>query len=277
MQRLEHPSFRFNQWPDTKWGARDKPILIVDGTLHRIKSLSQTVSGQAAYVVGVGDRELPKLAAFLEVKFLHFYELRAVDLSSLSAIPHLRNLKIHWSTKLIALDAIGQLRGLESLVLVDVPKVRDLSPLEALSELAALEYSGGIWNPNHAVSLAPIASLPKLEELALTNLRVESGGLRPLGQCRSLKTLALSNQFDTEDYAYLSVALPQVQCQSFAPWVRVNHSDGKDTMITGRRKPFLNSKEDAAKIAAYEEAFRRLQRQFASNPALQRTPAGGRR
>jgi hypothetical protein len=118
--------------------------------------------------------------------------------------------------------------------------------------------------------------LPKLEELALTNLRVESGGLRPLAKCRSLKTLVLSNQFDTEDYAYLSVALPQVQCRSFAPWVRVNHSNGNDTMITGRRKPFLNSKTEASKVAAYEEAFKRLQRQFASNPALQRTPAGGR-
>jgi hypothetical protein len=47
--------------------------------------------------------------------------------------------------------------------------------------------------------------------------------------------------------------------------VRVNHSDGKDTMITGRRKPFLNSKTDAAKISEYEVAFRQLQRQFESS------------
>jgi hypothetical protein len=265
MQRLDHPSFRFNQWPDTKWTVKDKPILIVDGTLHRIKSLSHSICGHAGYVVGISDRELPSLAAFLDVKYLHFYELRAADLSPFSAIPNLRNLKIHWNTKLIAVDAIGQLHGLESLVLVDVPKVSDLSPLEALSELAALEFSGGIWKPNHVISLAPIASLTKLEELVLTNLRVKSGGLRPLGGCRSLKTLTLSNQFDTEDYSYLSVALPQVQCESFAPWVRVNHSDGKDTMITGRRKPFLNSKTDAAKISEYEVAFRQLQRQFESS------------
>jgi len=265
MQRLEHPSFCFNQWPDTKWTAKDKPILIVDGTLHRIKSLSQSISGHAAYVAGIGDRDLASLAAFLDVKYLHFYELRAANFSPLSAISHLRNLKIHWNTKVIALHAIGQLRDLESLVLVDVPKAKDLSPLEAMPELAALEFSGGIWNPNHAILLAPIASLPKLEELVLTNLRVESGGLRPLARCRSLKTLTLSNQFDTEDYAYLSVALPPVKCESFAPWVRVNHSDGKDTMITGRRKPFLNSKTDAIKISEYEEKFRQFQRQFASN------------
>jgi hypothetical protein len=67
------------------------------------------------------------------------------------------------------------------------------------------------------------------------------------------------------DYAYLSVALPQVQCKFFAPWVRVNQFDGKDTMITGRRKPFLNSATHAEKIAAYEKAFARLQEQFAAN------------
>src|SRR5262249_8640977 len=100
-------------WPDTKWTVKDKPILIVDGTLHRIKSLSQTVAGNAAYVVGVSDRELPKLASFLQVQFLYFYEMRAVDLSPLSAIQHLRNLKIQWNTKVTALDAIGQLRCLE--------------------------------------------------------------------------------------------------------------------------------------------------------------------
>jgi hypothetical protein len=270
MERLEHPSFKpgFEQWPDTKWTAEDKPILIVDGVLHPVKSLSQTISGQTGYVVGAGDRELPKLAEFLEVTFLHFYELRAADLSPLSEIQQLRNLKIDWNTKVDTLDAIGQLGNLESLALVNTPKIRDLSPLEALSKLVALEYSGGVWTPNRAVSLAPIASLPKLEELALWNLRVESGGLRSLGQCRSLKTLAVSNQFDTEDYAYLSVALPQVKCDYFAPWVRVDMGDGRDTCITGRRKPFLNSKVHTAKIAAHEEAFKQLQKRFASDLSL---------
>jgi hypothetical protein len=265
MQRLQHPSLRFNPWPDTQWTATDKPVLIVDGAAHRIKALSRTVSGDAAYVVGVGDRELAKLAPLLDVRFLHFYELRAADLSPLSAIRNLAHLKIHWNTKLRELHAIGQLQNLETVALVDLPKVKDLSPLTALSELAALEYSGGIWNRQHAVSLDPIAALPKLEELALTNLRVESRGLRPLAQCRCLKTLVVSNQFETEDYAYLSVALPQVQCGSFAPWVRVEHPNGADTMITGRKKPFLNSKTEASRIASYEEAFRRLQAQFASS------------
>jgi hypothetical protein len=271
MQRLEHPSLRSNRWPDTKWTAADKPVLIVDGALYRIRSLSQAVSGHAAYAVGVTDRELPALGSSLDVEFLHLYELRAANLAPLSAIPRLRHLKVEWNTKLTQLDAIGALAHLETLILVDTPKVRDLSPLRALSALSALEYSGGIWNKQHAMSLDPLASLPTLEELTLTNLRVDAGGLRPLAGCKSLKTLTLSNQFDTEDYAYLSVALPDVQCASFQPWVRASLTNGLDTMITGRRKPFLNSATDAPRIAAYEDAFRKLQAQFASDPALPRT------
>jgi hypothetical protein len=265
MQRLEHPSLmRAIPWPDTKWTARDKPILIVDGELYPMRALSRTVSGNAAYVVGAGDREVSALGTLVDVEFLRFYELRAARLEPLSQIQRLRHLKIEWDTKLRELDAIAALENLETLIVIDTPKVRDLSPLKALTHLAALEYSGGIWNKQHADSLEPLASLPKLEELVLTNLRVQSGGLTPLARCRSLRTLRLSNQFDTEDYAFLSVALPQVQCDSFHPWVPVELSNGADTMITGRRKPFLNSSTDGARIAAYERAFRALQAKFAS-------------
>lgn len=275
MQRLDHPRLRFNPWPGTKWTAEDKPILIVDGVLHKVRSLPATIRGEAAYAVGMSDRNLAKLAAALDVELLHFYELRAADLSPLTTVRRLRYLKIHWNTKIVDLSAVGELRTLETLILVDTPKIRQLEPLMHLSALAALEYSGGIWNRNHAASFDPLAALPNIEELVLTNLRVESGGLRPLAQCRSLKRLTVSNQFDTEDYAYLSVALPQVQCQSFAPWIRVSHTNGFDTMIIGKRKPFLNSKVDYAKIIKYEAAFQRMQEKFASNDVFQRMPARG--
>ncbi|HJU68326.1 MAG TPA: leucine-rich repeat domain-containing protein [Gemmatimonadaceae bacterium] len=262
MQRLEQPSFSANPWPDTKWTENDKPVLIVDGVLHHVKSLPASVSGHAGYGVGLKDRDLASLASHVDVEVLHLYEMGARDLVVLHGMARLRHLKIHWNTKLTDLSGISGLSRLETLALIDTPKVRDLSPLEPLAHLAALEYSGGIWSSQHAISLEPVARLPKLEELVLTNLKVESGGLRPLAHCKALKTLTLSNQFETEEYAYLSVALPDVECAAFRPWIRTSLPDGRDTMITGRRKPFLSSATDAARIAAYEEAFRKLQSRF---------------
>ncbi|MEQ1776859.1 MAG: leucine-rich repeat domain-containing protein [Burkholderiales bacterium] len=264
MGKLDHPRLRFDPFPETKWGVDDRPVLIVDGKVYRIKTLTHRVSGAAGYVVGVSDKEFPKLANLLDVELLQFYELRVSDLTPLSKINRLRHLTVRWNTKLTDLREIGRLSNLESLLLIDTPKVRDLSPLQNLVELRALEYSGGIWNRNVATTLEPISQLKKLEELELTNLRVEDGGLRPLAKCQNLQALGVSNQFDTEDYAFLSVVLPQVKCRAFAPWVAVNHTNGIDTMIVGKRKPFLNSKTDAQKIANYEAAFRKLQDRFAA-------------
>ncbi|HEX4122382.1 MAG TPA: hypothetical protein VH619_17340 [Verrucomicrobiae bacterium] len=142
---------------------------------------------------------------------------------------------------------------------------QDLATGASLTELVAFQYSGGLWNKNQAESLAPLAALPKLQELVLMNLRVKEEGLRPLGECKTLQTLAASNQFETADYACLSVVLRHVKCEFFAPWTRVKSAFGGDTMIIGKRKPILSLTRDAEKIRDYEKAFRRLQAHFSSN------------
>ncbi len=259
MELLKHPLLQFDPSPSTRWAPEDKPVVIVDGVLHYLKKMSDPITGSAAYVVGAGDKDLRKLVTQLQVEYLHFYELRAADLAPLTELHSVRYLKIHWNTKLKTLAEIGKLRALRALILVDTPKTVDLGPLINLTELTALEYSGGIWNRNRAKSLEPLTALPKLTELALVNLTVDNGGLRPLAGCTSLKSLSLSNQFETSDYAFLSIALPSLECTMLAPWVRVKLLDGCDTMIVGKRKPFLDSKKDSSKIAAYEAAFRHLQ------------------
>jgi hypothetical protein len=265
MEKLSNPALRHNPFPDTKWGQADKPILIVDGTLYRIRQLNTPVSGDAAYVVGAGESDVALLGEWLDVENLQFYELRTSDLGPLTPMRRLRHLKIHWNTKLATLEAVANLRELETLVLEDTPKTKDLTPLIRLSRLETFQYSGGLWNKNQADSLAPLAALPKLQELTLWNVRVKEGGLKPLGQCKALRFLKVSNQFETADFAYLSVVLAQVKCEFFAPWVQVKTSTGADTMIVGKRKPFLNSTRDAQKIIGFEKAFRRLQAQFASS------------
>ncbi|NKB27910.1 MAG: hypothetical protein GKR99_10285 [Rhodobacteraceae bacterium] len=64
----------------------------------------------------------------------------------------------------------------------------------------------------------------------------------------------MSNQFDTSDYAYLSVYLPRAECARFAPYESLlREIGGKDVMVTGKRKPFLNTRDpkDAAQPEKY--------------------------
>jgi hypothetical protein len=252
-------------WPNVRWGPHDKPVAIVDGVLHRLTGDAQPVEGRAAYAVGVDDASLATLCERVRVEALHLYEVRARTIEPLRRCAHLRALAVHWATKPTDLAPLGALSALETLMLVDTPKANDLAPLSRLKSLHGLEFSGGIWNKHRATSLEPLAGLDELREVRLLNLKVDSGGLRPLAACSRLEDLELSNQFETADYAFLASRLPRTRCAKFAAWVRLEPAvGGKDTLVVGRRKPLLDSRVDGARLRAFEAAFEELRAGFAS-------------
>ena len=88
------------------------------------------------------------------------------------------------------------------------------------------------------------------------------GGLRPLAQCKKLKQLNVAYTFPTEDYAYLSVKMPNTKCDAFQPYVSFIGDSGGDVLEVGYRKPFLNPKKDAKRLARYVEKFEEMQEAF---------------
>lgn len=257
--------FSDERFVDAKWEADDKPIVVLDGQPFPIRNIKASITGDAAYVIGVNQASFTKLCESLRATKLRFYEMRVSDLSLLRQIGDISHLAIEWNTKLTDLSPISFLKSLRLLKLVDTPKAQDLSPIQDCQEVRHIEFSGGIWNKNTAANLASLASLPELRSLILLNLKLDSGGLRPLAGCKKLEQLTLSNQFPTEDYAYLSVCLPNTQCDMFAPYVPISKPiDGNDVMVVGRRKPFLNSKTDKQRIEKYAATFKMLQEQFAA-------------
>lgn len=248
------------------WTKEDKPVLVADGRAYPIRSLTAPTRAEACYVVGADDRALARVAELVTTPILGFYEMRVRDLTPLTRISTLEHLAIEWNTKVTDLASLGALARLRTLVLVDTPKANSLDPLARLSRLEALEFAGGIWSKNRATTLADLAELPALRELRLANLRVDDpAGLRPLSRLRQLQRLSVSNQFATEDYAFLSVMLPGVECEMFAPYLKLNAPLGEhDVMVVGRRKPWLDSRKDGARMAMYAERFRALQADFAA-------------
>jgi hypothetical protein len=262
------------------WGklqlVRDKhAAIILDGKQIHLDSLSKRITGKVAYVGGLYEKSFSKFCSLVTAERLDFHDMRVADISALADMPRLRHLAIRWNTKLVSIGALRGLR-LRSLILEDTPRLRQLAPIATLGELRELRFSGGRNTPNIAESLAPIGKLQHLTHLELLNLRVRRGGLRPLASCRHLRRLELSNQFPTEDYAFLSVALPRTQCPMFSAWVRATLTE-EDVMIVGRRKPFLKSRIDREKIRHYERAFAKLRADFAATRSLERTQAGKKR
>lgn len=104
--------------------------------------------------------------------------------------------------------------------------------------------------------------------MRLANLKVEDDTLKPLADLKSLEELWLSNQFETKEYAWLATRLPDTKCDMFTATNKVNITGTKnelvwDTMITGRKKPFLLSTEDKLKIDKYITEFEKLKNKMA--------------
>lgn len=256
-------------WPGVKWDPAQKPVVVTDDGWCSIPELEAPIQGEAAYVVGVNDTQMTALCRWLETRAVHFYEMRVTDLGPLSTVAGLSELAIRWNTKVSDLGPLTKLSELRTLVLEDTPKVHDLRPVAGLQALRALEFSGGMWNKNEAETLEPVGGLQELVELHLTNVSLERDGLRPLAGCRSLERLVVSNQFATEDYAFLAARLPETECDMFAPFTRLGVPlNGKDVLITGRGKPFLNSKKDAERIDQYVKSFEAMRLSFEAGRAL---------
>lgn len=215
----------------------------------------------SAQAFGVNQTALKALCDRLDTKSLFIKGLTANDLSPLANIKNLEELNITWAHKFDNVSVLKDLPNLQSLTISDTKRWQDLSQL-AGAEITHLDVSGGMWNDNTFESLAPLADLPNLETLVLNAVKAKEGGLKPLAQCKSLKRLSLSYKFDTEDYAYLSVKLPDVDCDAFAPYVSWDHTPDDEVLVVGKRKPFLNRKKDEQRLAKYIADFDKLQMKF---------------
>lgn len=248
------------------WTGVDKPVLYLDGKFASLNDADVLVA-KKAFIVGANDKSFPSLCRKLQAQTIKFHEMRVQDISAIAHIKGLQHLAIRWNTKLSDIAPLTALPQLIALSLENTPKVYDLNPLASLTKLIALDYSGGTPTSafNKAKTLAPIGKLHMLRDLCLTNIRVDDNSLKPLATCQALETLSVQYRFPTEDYAFLAAKLPNTKCDSFAATVPVNRKllgGGIDTLVVGKRKPFLDSNKDAARITKYEIEFERMKNEF---------------
>lgn len=208
------------------------------------------------WLADVNEANFAGIIDAIDPKILNICGLRVADLSPLARLSRLEGLVVEWDTKVTDIAPLAHLTGLKLLALSDLPKVTDIAPLAALTGLEGLELSGGIWNVFRPATLAPLSALTNLTEIRLANIRVGDQSLAPLAGIETLRRLHISNQFPTEEYARLSVALPEAECDLFAPYVSIT---AYDVLITGKGKPFLTWEKDAKRIEGYEKKFRALQ------------------
>lgn len=240
-----------------------KTELCINNETLNIDQLSDFKKLTKVWIYTINQKQFDDIVSRINPEMLLIYGLRASDLTALAKLDNLKHLCLDWNTKATSLWDFSQNGQLETLAVRDFSALRDISELSRASTLKGLSLEGGMWKSLQLNSLEPLVNMTSLKYLSLHNLKVVTGSIRSLKSLKQLEELAISNQFPTEDYAFLSVHLPDVKCskfmayQSFSPAI-----EGKNIMVIGKRKPLLNSTTDKKRLAKYECEFEQLKEMF---------------
>ena len=253
--------------PDIAEDLADLPAaparLAVAAETRNLDCLADWREFEALWFYSVKDAQLAEILPSVEPRYLSIVGFKAADLAFLPPFARLEALELGHNTKLADLSGLSGFTGLRLLSLLSCPEVRDIAPIGALANLEVLDLGGGMWDKFRTATLAPLSRLEKLRFVALKAIRVEDESLEPLAGLGRLEGLELSNQFPTQEYARLSVALPQADCEMFQPFTEANIGRKERTvMVTGKRKPFLTLPGDAEKLERYVARFREMQEKF---------------
>lgn len=231
--------------------------------IDRLKELSI----ENLWLIGANDKELRKILPLVDVKYLNLYQVLAKDLTILETLDKIEAIILNWNTKATALWDISKNKHLKTLEITDFSKLEEIDQLSLATQIIDLKLGGGHDKPLKIKSIYPLKALKNLRTLSLTNLKIADDTLRPLGHLKNLEVLYLSNQFETKEYAWLATRLPNTKCEMFQPTNSCNivGADNKlvwDTMVTGRKKSFLLSTKDQAKIAKHIKDFEKLKNEL---------------
>ncbi|MGN1400949.1 MAG: leucine-rich repeat domain-containing protein [Bacillus sp. (in: firmicutes)] len=237
--------------------------IAIQGKTKNLERLKEFRNLEKVWLFTINQAQFDLILSFIRPRTLYIYEMRVENLASLEILSNTEQIYLCWNTKADKLWDLSKNFGLKSLSIEDFKKLNNIEPLQRNPSLENLEVSGGIWNSLTIDTLEPIRALTNLTSLSLLNIRVKDESLKALTHLKGLSELSISNQFPTEEYARLSVTLTGTKCDYFQPYVVLDDAiDGKDIMVIGKRKPFLNSHIDKKKLERYIAQFTSFQKKF---------------
>ncbi|MGE7768851.1 leucine-rich repeat domain-containing protein [Peribacillus sp. NPDC096540] len=265
----EHPHFIFRlgeqpQFVDDLSDVDDSSTeLLIQGktkNIEKLKSFSKLIK---LWIYTVNQNEFNTILSLVNPKMLHIYEMRVEDLSIIGSLKDVEVMSLDWNLKATCLWDLSKNSSLKSLSIKDFSKLNDISAIQNSTSLELLDLSGGESKDLKLNNLQPLKYLRNLKYLGLSNIKVQDESLEPICGLKELQELEISNQFPTEEYAKLSVAIPNTKCDKFKPYVHLSSPiEEEDVMVVGKRKPFLNSKVNLQRLQKYEEQFKAFQRKY---------------
>lgn len=261
--------FHDNQRPDLTYDLKNIESSVtelwIQGNTKNLSKLKELSGIKKIWVEFVNQKEFNKIIDLINPEFLYIYDMRVEDLSGLETLTNVKILGLESNTKASQLWNLKANPSLESLLIRGFTKLTDIQYLKYGSNLRILELEGNNSNQLKLENLQPVKYLQNLKYLGLSNIRILDESLEPISFLKGLELLEVSNQFPTEEFAKLSVLLPNTQCNKFEPYFRLTYPiDELDIMVVGKRKPLLNYKRDKKKLDKYEENFKKIQEKYST-------------
>ncbi|MEM5017878.1 leucine-rich repeat domain-containing protein [Metabacillus indicus] len=239
--------------------------IALQGKTNNLEKLINFHHLETIWLFNVNQAEFNLILSLIKPKVLYIYGMKVERLAALELLSTTEQIYLCWNTKADKMWDLSKNTALKTLSIEDFKKLNSVYELKNHTAIESLRLSGGIWNTLNLDTLEPLKGMVRLDSLSLLNIRVRDESLEPLTQLKNLLNLTISNQFPTEEYAKLSIALADTKCDYFQPYVVLDDPiDGKDIMVIGKRKPFLNSVADHKKIEKYTSQFKAFQEKFIS-------------
>jgi hypothetical protein len=201
---------------------------------------------------------------------------RIEDLTPLEDLSGLHMVSFYWNQRATRLWNLSCTPHLTALRVEDFIHFHQLDDLIGGHSLKELVLGDAVWSKTTFETLEPLGTLTGLLSLSLLPKRIDDGRIQPLGSLTNLESLRLPfNLFTTEQIAWLRARLPEtVESEALNALLTLTtplEDDGKprDVLLIGKRKPFLNSELDAARIRKHVSRFDQLVTSFRSNPDLE--------
>lgn len=198
---------------------------------------------------------------------------RIGNLKALESLHQVEYLVFYWNQMAEHLWDFSKTKALKGFCYDDFTRMHDISEIADAPALEELQFGNKVWAKYILNTLGPIKECTALKRLAFSAKKIVDGKIEPLAELKQLEQLSFSsNLFSTEQVAWLKAHLPDTVVSKVltAYWtidkpLKINGKH-KDTIIVGKRKPFLSSVEDKARIAVYVEQFNTMYQWYLENP-----------
>lgn len=196
------------------------------------------------------------------IKRLRISFLRINNIDFISNLTNLEELVLEYVSGFSDLSPIRKLTKLKSLHLENLRKVLNFDGLKGINSLRYLKIDGTLdWN-QPIENFSFLEDLPNLEVFALGFIKNKNNfpALLPALRLFNLKQIKIGMAtLETEEYAFLETALPNVKCLNFANtlWTPTYQINDKSIEFIGRGKRSLsvNSPNYESKVSQFLEEY----------------------